>query len=643
MADESDKVSFLLDLDVAEFTEKGLQAKGIIEKLGSEESLSGLIEGLTVAAPILGALGVSAFAFKKAIDLTVEGEQIERVNNQFELLSQQAGIAPEKLKEGLEKASGGLISTNDLLKISNEAIVKMGGSADKLPQILEIARKATQVYGGDAKTNFEEITNAIANGNTRMLKHYGIIIDATKAEKDFADANGTTADQLSQAGKQQAILNAFLEKGNAGFKDVTLNAKSATSILQSLKTTFSEIGETFTLAFEKTIGPGMRKFLGTVQNLATQLKLHVQASIGDGAEAAKAKAILAGKSVDELTKKEEVATNKSIDNIKKVSQASIVDQEKQKKNQQTFRQEMSKIDQQYFKEQQQSVQSFAQIDQLVKKQTEMAERQHISNLKAIQSNASLDRKQKKQLEVMENKRFNEQMENDEKNSAALRLKLLDNYAKNSKTIFQGIERTFKANTQKMKMEQEDFGKRGTEMWNSLSVNATSAFESIGAGMVAQKDLGQNVASALAGFFLGFLGDRAIAEGTVMMLSGIWPPNPLALGGGAALIALGGALKAAGSAAGGASTPSTVATAPSPQAIASGSAAPIAPISSASTDTSQATPQATASMDQQQAPQRIVTVNISGNYLETDSTKRMLMDLMRQESDATGFNYNQIGA
>src|SRR5271166_6809385 len=107
MADD-DKISFLLDLDIAEFKEKGLQAKGIIEKLGGEENISGLVEGLTTAGAILGTVGVAAFAFKKAIDLTVEGEEIERVNTQFDTLATQAGIAPEKLKAGLEKAAGGL-------------------------------------------------------------------------------------------------------------------------------------------------------------------------------------------------------------------------------------------------------------------------------------------------------------------------------------------------------------------------------------------------------------------------------------------------------------------------------------------------------------------------------------------------------
>lgn len=622
MAD-SDKVSFLLDLDISEFTEKGLQAKGIIEQLGSAENLSGLLEGLTAAAPALAAVGVSAFAFKKALDWTIEGEQIERVNAQFEILSQQAGIVPEKLREGLEKSAKGLVDNDDLLKIANEAIVKMGGSAEKLPEIMEIARKSTAVYGGDAKTNFEAISEAISNGNVRMLKHYGIIIDATSAQKKFAEANGTTADQLSEAGRRQAILNAALESGNAAFKNVTENSQSATSTLQALKVTFSEIGEIFVLAFEKTIGPGIRVFLGSVQNLATKVKGYFE---------------------KEVAQESETAANRVIAASSKMTQASLIDQEKAKQAKLAFTKELEKIDQDYFKQQQMNVNSLDQIETLVERQREETYRQHVAKLEAIDANAHLNASQKKKLAAAENDRYDQQMMHADSDAAKLRTQLLDTYTSHATSAFDGIERSFRANTAKMKAEQADYGKQGNQMWNSLSANATQAFTNMGAEMVKGKDIGQATADALKGFFLGFLGDKAIAAGSVMLLESIWPPNPIGIAGGSALLALGGALKAAGGA--GASGGTSI-SAPSPQAVAAGSSAPLVPVSSAASDQTNAsgtdTSMASPAMEQQAVAQRSVSVHIAGNYLETDSTKRMLMDLMRQESDATGFNYTQIGA
>lgn len=693
MSDDN-KISFELDLDLKEFTEQGLKAKGIIEKLGSKDSVAGLIEGLTQVGSILGVAGIAAFAFKEAIDLTLQGEEIERINNQFEVLATQAGIAPKELKEGLEQAGRGLVDTTDALKIANQAIIKMGGSAEKLPQIMEIARKSVSIYGGDAKSNFEAISQAIANGNVRALRNYGITIDMTKAEKDFAAAHGVTANELSEVGKKQAILNAALEAGNERYKNINENTQSATTIMQTLKTTLKDIGETFSLVFEKTVGPSVRSFLSSIQGMATSLKLHIQSTIGDGAEAATAKLTLTQNRIksiqDDITKLEKIkgsaldfapaettsrlqaltitlakykdqlvlvekqnqeaqksddaASASRLGNIKKGSDASVVDKEKKLKQEAAFSKELEKIDKEYYSQQEKNIQSLDQVDALSKKRSEALEIQHENAVKAIKASADLTEEQKIKLLASEHSRYQESLRVDESTTAEYRKKLLDDYVKHSTGTFNGIERAFAANTQKMKLEQADFGKRGEEVWNSLSSNSTSALTNMGAQMAKGQDIGTAAADALKGVFLGMLGDRAIAEGNLLLLSSIWPPNPLGLAAGAGLLALGGALK---SVAGASGAPSTSSGSPSVQATASGSGPRLEPTTSgaveaqsqAADNLSTATPQ----MDQQQRVQRTVSVNIAGNYLETDQTKRMLMDLMRQESDSTGFNYNQIGA
>jgi len=43
----------------------------------------------------------------------------------------------------------------------------------------------------------------------------------------------------------------------------------------------------------------------------------------------------------------------------------------------------------------------------------------------------------------------------------------------------------------------------------------------------------------------------------------------------------------------------------------------------------------------QGPQKNVTIQVQGNYFETEQTKRTLMEMIRQETDATSFSYVQI--
>ena len=277
MADEGN-TSFKLDLDIKDFTDAGLRAQGIIEKIGDSGNLTGLLEGLVQTGALLGSVGIAAFAFKETLDLVGQGEEIQRITTQFEELSKQAGIAPEKLKQGLEKSARGLIDTTDLLKIANESLVKLGSGADRLPEIMDLALKATQVYGGDAKSNFENISNAIANGNVRMLKHYGITIDLVKAQKDFAAANGITANELSATGKQQAVLNAALEQGAERFKNIQIDLNTTKNLFQEIKVTFTEVGETIALVVERTVGPALRSVLSWVRDVAHSFKTFISGS-----------------------------------------------------------------------------------------------------------------------------------------------------------------------------------------------------------------------------------------------------------------------------------------------------------------------------------------------------------------------------
>lgn len=636
MAGNDDDISFKLDLDNTEFLQKILESKASVSEIGNAESFEALLGSLSSVGLALGAVGVAALAVKTAFDWTLEAEQIERINTQFNSLAKNAGIAPERLKAGLEDAAKGLVDTDDLLKIANEAIVKMGGSAENLPQIMEIARKSVAVFGGDAKTNFEAISNAIANGNTRMLKHYGITIDATKAVRDFAAANNISSETLSEEGRRHAILNAALEQGAKRYKDIQDNSQSATTILQSLKVTFKELGDTFILAFDRTIGPGIRSFLGLVQSASTSLKLHVQAALGDAETSAAAQEALHKKHMGEIFKTSKEVADKQVENSGRVAKAVDQDLLKQKVEYEKYRKELLTIDQAYYQQQVLNVNSLDKVEELIKKKQLLLLQQQQQEILQIEANTILTTEQKESLLASTRAKHAQQLIQEERQVDATRTQLLNNYTKNSNNAYQGIARSFQANTQKMKMQQADFGKRGDEMWNSLSSNATSAFTTMGQQMQQGANLGEATANALKGFFLGFLGDRAIAEGTVMLLSGIWPPNPVAIAGGGALIALGGALKAA---AGSSGAPSSAVASPSVQATASGAAPPLV-------DTSQSSTTATTggvAQNQIQTAQRTVQVNIAGNYFETQQTQRALMDLMRKETDATGFAYNQIGA
>ena len=191
MADEKE-TKFKLSVETREFVEKILEAKANVTSLASEGSLSNFAEGLLKVGAAAGVLGAAFLAIKTSLEAVFDAEHINQINNQFSLLTTNAGIATGTLKKGLEEAAGGLIDDADLMQSANKALVEMGDRARRLPEILALARQATVVFGGDAKSNFEAINQAIATGNTRMLRNLGLKIDQQKAEENYAKSIGAT-------------------------------------------------------------------------------------------------------------------------------------------------------------------------------------------------------------------------------------------------------------------------------------------------------------------------------------------------------------------------------------------------------------------------------------------------------------------
>jgi hypothetical protein len=151
--------------------------------------LSGFTSLLSKSALAAGAVGASILAIKKSVDLALGGEEIVALNKQFEILSERAGSSADLLLKSFEAASGGLVDSTDIIKSANRALIELGNNASDLPGIFELARKATNVFGGEVTANFETITNAIASTNTRSLRQFGIFIDNKKVLDDFKCRN----------------------------------------------------------------------------------------------------------------------------------------------------------------------------------------------------------------------------------------------------------------------------------------------------------------------------------------------------------------------------------------------------------------------------------------------------------------------
>lgn len=230
------------------------------------ESVSGLGARLGTAGIALGAVAGAAAGIFAAFKFAEIGEELEKQKKQFDTLAKSAGIVGDSLIAGLEKSAGGLVDTDDLIKIANGSILKLGQSAQSLPQLFDLAQKSVKVFGGDAKQNLELISNSIGNLQTKQLKQIGINVDAEKTFKDYAAGLGLTAAQLNETQKKQALLNAVLETGDKRFKDISTGVADETIAngLKKVGVGFDSIKDAIASIVSSSIGGAFATFLNSV-------------------------------------------------------------------------------------------------------------------------------------------------------------------------------------------------------------------------------------------------------------------------------------------------------------------------------------------------------------------------------------------
>lgn len=662
-------IEFGLDLDAKEFIEKGSEALEVIAKMAGQAK--GLEEALKSVAVAGGLVGAALLALKATVSLVETAEQVAQVNTQFELLGQQAGIATDTLKEGLEKASGGLIDNTELLKIANKAIVEMGDSAQRLPEILELARKSAALTGQTAQEAFEGMTQALAVGNTRMLKHYGIIVDQKKAWEDYAKANNIAVGAMSQAEQRQATMNAALKQGQEALKNVDPDLAKTANTMQEISVSAHEVGEAISIAFEKIAGPAVRKFFSDLSQGAKETKNWVQATFGEGDESAEARAQLielrvskikaqleeaqkpaegffakfapmAQKSVvaklnqelqENLTLLEEAKSKlpKKDESGGAESEGAATDRADYKKREELankFQQDLLKLKQQFNQTEIKDAQTDEQLIQAQNNRKLLIEQEFELKKKELKANLNLTDKQREQVELQMTQLHNQQMLqlDDQFNKALLgeRMSMLDNYLEHSESVAQGIERAFEVGSKKAAMQLKDFGKIGSMTFDAFASHAADMFSAFGKGSESAGD-------AARGAIFGFLGDMAGAMGKLELAKGLAPPplgSPLDLIAGAALLALGGAFQALGgdssSGSGGGGGGGSAQ---------GGEAGP----TGFGTRTDEAPSVASVSQ-----PQKSLTLQVQGNYFDTDDTRTKLVDILRSASDVSDYRVLQIG-
>lgn len=227
-------------------------AEGAVKLVGV--AFDGLSAALGLVFNKVTAIVAAATGFV-VTKIAEQASSSESFRVELDLLAKQAGTTGEAITKAIVTGSGRTISSFDAMRVANQALIQgVIRTPEQFEKLAGIADKLNDTLGVDTAEAFLQLVHGIENGNEKLLKGVGIFADAKKATDEYAAAIGKKTDDLTQAEKAQAFLNAVLEQG----AEITRRTATSTDLLGDkfarLKVGISEAYDVLAGAFGPALG-----------------------------------------------------------------------------------------------------------------------------------------------------------------------------------------------------------------------------------------------------------------------------------------------------------------------------------------------------------------------------------------------------
>ena len=157
-------------------------------------------------------IAAGALAVRQAYDMAFQAAKFQEREQAFANLAASHGQSAQQIIADLRRMSGQTLDTMTIMEKAGTAMT-LGIPAEKLAQLMEIARSTAKVTGQEVSQAFSDIVTAVGRQSQMILDNLGIIVKVGEANERYAAQLGKTASQLTDAEKKQAFLNATLEAG----------------------------------------------------------------------------------------------------------------------------------------------------------------------------------------------------------------------------------------------------------------------------------------------------------------------------------------------------------------------------------------------------------------------------------------------
>lgn len=230
----------------------------------AQKSLSGFEKagvGATAALGGVAAGGIAAIGI--VADLAIESGKSVGIQNSFNRMF--GDEAPAALDE-LKAATKGTVSDIDIMTAANQALL-LGIDKDALPEMFKGAMASAQATGRPVKDAISDITLGIGRQSRMILDNLGIIVDADNANQTYAESLGKTTEELTDAERKTAFMNATMQALKDNVQKVgevqdnaSLAAQRSAAALDNFK---DKVGQAF--------GPGVTAAIEALTPIMEQL------------------------------------------------------------------------------------------------------------------------------------------------------------------------------------------------------------------------------------------------------------------------------------------------------------------------------------------------------------------------------------
>ena len=182
-----------------------------------------------------------ALGARQLARFTQEASKLDSMSRAFNTLaggSNKASIAMTKL----QKATNKTMTQFDLFQQANNAmILGVSTNSDEMAEMFDMAQRLGDALGKGTKESVESLITGIGRQSRLMLDNIGIIVKSEEAYEAYAEKLGIATDELSDADKKQAFLNATMDAAREKIANLPPEILSAEMRFRQLGTSLSEL------------------------------------------------------------------------------------------------------------------------------------------------------------------------------------------------------------------------------------------------------------------------------------------------------------------------------------------------------------------------------------------------------------------